>query len=184
MGPEENKQPTKGESFKHYSPRIKEAVLKMMLPPENMGVTEVHEILGIPTSTLKKWRARWRAKGEMEPRNNVKAADKWSSDSKFAVVMETIKLSEIDLVKYCLKNGLSSEQVRKWQDNCLRANADIRTDISELLLKEKKKEQELDRIKKSMKKTEAELAEARALLNLRKKVEAIWGTSKTEKEEE
>jgi hypothetical protein len=98
--------------------------------------------------------------------------------------METIKLNEIELTKYCLSKGLSPDQVRIWQENCIKANTQATTTLGELMENEKQNKTEIQQIKKCLKGMEAELAEARALLDLRKKVEAIWGTSETAQEEE
>jgi transposase len=184
MEPIRNKQSRRGDPSKRYPQRIKDAVLRMMLPPENLSNTEIHQIVGIPIDTIKKWRSKWKAAGKLQPADNALTADKWSSDSKFAVVMETIKLNEIELTKYCLSKGLSPDQVRIWQENCIKANTQATTTLGELMENEKQNKTEIQQIKKCLKGMEAELAEARALLDLRKKVEAIWGTSETAQEEE
>ena len=54
MEPEKNKQRHIVDRSKRHPKRIKDAVLRMMLPPENLGNTEIHQIFGIPVDTIKK----------------------------------------------------------------------------------------------------------------------------------
>ena len=47
--------------------------------------------------------------------------DKWSSEEKLAVVLETATLNETELPEYCRKKGLYSEQITEWKITCLKA---------------------------------------------------------------
>lgn len=53
-----------------YTRRIKEAAIRMMLPPENTALRQISETLGISEATLKKWRQELRANGHAAPANN------------------------------------------------------------------------------------------------------------------
>lgn len=162
-----------------YSKKIKEAAIKMMLPPENRSISQIGQVLGIAETTLKKWRQELRANGHAAPAND-EPADQWSSQDKFLIVMETIRMSEAELSEYCRQKGLYPEQVRQWQENCQNANADIPGRIAEILSEEKATQKELRQVKRELRRKDAALAEAAALLVLRKKAEAIWGASDEE----
>jgi hypothetical protein len=41
--------------------------------------------------------------------SKINSPDKWSSEEKFAVVMETSSLSEVELSEYCRVKGLYPE---------------------------------------------------------------------------
>ncbi len=52
------------------------------------------------------------------PRDN-KLTDEWPADAKFAVVLETAALAEIELREYCRRKGLYPEQVQQWRQACI-----------------------------------------------------------------
>ena len=162
-----------------HTRRVKEAAIRMMLPPENATLRQISETLGISEATLKKWRQELRANGHAAPANN-EPPDQWSSRDKFLIVMETINLGEAELSEYCREKGLFPEQVKQWQENCLQANSNIPGQIAELMQQDKALQKELRLAKKELQRKEAALAETAALLVLRKKAEAIWGTSDEE----
>ena len=158
-----------------YTRRVKEAAIRMMLPPESKPLTKISETLGIPLGTLKKWQQELRASGHAAPANDD-PADQWSSKDKFLIVIETINLNEAELSEYCRQKGLYPEQVRQWQEICIRANGEIPGQIAEMMQQDKAMQRELRQIKKELQRKESALAETAALLVLRKKAEAIWGT--------
>ena len=94
----------------------------------------------------------------------------WSSAEKFAVVLETAPLNEAERAEYARRKGLYVEQIAAWMQACRDANGALgersenRTD--------KKRIHELER---ELNRKEKALAEAAALLVLRKKAQAIWG---------
>jgi len=158
-----------------YTRRVKEAAIRMMLPPESKPLTKISETLGIPLGTLKKWQQELRASGHAAPANDD-PADQWNSKDKFLIVVETINLNEAELSEYCRQKGLYPEQVRQWQEICIRANGEIPGQIAEMMQQDKAMQRELRQIKKELQRKESALAETAALLVLRKKAEAIWGT--------
>jgi len=44
-----------------YPRKVKETAIRMMLPPENKSINQIEQTLGIPETTLKKWRQELRA---------------------------------------------------------------------------------------------------------------------------
>ena len=158
-----------------YTRRIKEAAIRMMLPPESKPLSKVSETLGIPLGTLKKWQQELRASGHAAPANDD-PADQWSSKDKFLIVVETINYNEAELSEYCRQKGLYPEQVKQWQEVCIRANGEIPGQIAELMQQDKAMQRELRQVKKELQRKDSALAETAALLVLQKKAQAIWGT--------
>jgi hypothetical protein len=83
-----------------YSPERKSAVLKRMLPPNNVAIRQLAQEEGISEATLHKWRAEARLKGQLMPDADA-GPEGWSSRDKFAAVLETATLNEADLGEYC-----------------------------------------------------------------------------------
>ena len=162
-----------------YTKRVKEAAIRMMVPPENKSLSKISEMLGLPLSTLKKWRQELRTKGHAAPAND-EPADQWNSRDKFLIVVATMSLNEAELSEYCRQKGLFPEQVKEWQENCIRANGDIASQVAEMMQHDKAMEKELRQIRKELQRKESALAETAALLVLRKKAKAIWGTQDEE----
>ena len=64
----------------------------------------------------------------------------------------------------------------------MNANGNIPGQIAELMQQDKAAQRELKRLKKELQRKESALAETAALLVLRKKAEAIWGSSEDEED--
>jgi transposase len=162
-----------------YTQERKDEIVKCMMPPQNESVAKLSKEEGISEPTLYKWRKEARAAGMAAP-GNGQTSDKWSSQDKFLIVMETFAMNELDLADYCRKKGLYREQIEAWRQVCLQANGQA-FDQAKLVngqLKEEK--QRAKQLEKELQKKEKALAEAAALLLLRKKAQAIWGDDEDE----
>lgn len=82
-----------------YSSERKAALLKKLLPPINMSVAELARQENISEVTLYNWRKHAKDGGSPVPGDN-KLTDEWPAEAKFAVVLETAALSEIELSAY------------------------------------------------------------------------------------
>nr|WP_240353601.1 IS3 family transposase [Cohnella algarum] len=144
-----------------------------MMPPYNEPVSRLAKEIGLSETTLFKWKKAAKAQG-MIPGDDVQP-ERWSTQEKFAVVVETASLSEIELAEYCRTKGLFVEQVEAWRDACMQANGGIVSQANRLQKELREKEQENKALNRELKRKEAALAEAAALLVLRKKAQANLG---------
>jgi transposase-like protein len=145
-----------------------------MMPPFNRAVIELAGATGITTVTLRAWRQSARQAGGFMP-GNGKTSDRWSSAEKFRVVLETASLSETETSAYCRSKGVYPEQIRQWREACEQANV-AQPRLTAAQRKEVKIHQKRIReLERQLKRADAARAEAAALLELRKKAEAIWG---------
>lgn len=155
-----------------YTWEEKKQILARTLPPENMTIVALAKELNLTKAALYKWKDRL---NKEKPLAN-KPVKSWSSEDKFHIVLETYPLSEADLSAYCRTKGLYVEQVKEWQKSCLTANNNtnkLNPEKVQLELKEEK--QKSKELAKELARKEKALAEAAALLVLRKKADAIWG---------
>ncbi|GAA4071324.1 hypothetical protein GCM10022410_16230 [Amphibacillus indicireducens] len=158
---------------------MKASVVKRMMPPNNESVSQLSDEFGISEPTLYNWRKEARLAGNPTP-GDGKVSEQWSSEDKFLVVMETYAMNSAELAEYCRKKGLYKEQIEAWRDSCLHANSH-ESSQSKQLNKELKEEKKRGKtLEKDLRKKEKALAEAAALLLLRKKVQAIWGDQEDE----
>lgn len=163
----------------NYSPELKEALLRRMLPPNNESITKISKEEGISEQTLRNWRDKARADGIAAPGKDA-LADDWSTQDKFLIVVETASMNETELAEYARKKGLYVEQIKAWRDACMNANGGIAKEATRLNRELKDSEKERKKLEKELARKEKALAEAAALLVLRKKADAIWGDPEEE----
>lgn len=168
-----------GKNRVRYSQNQKEAIVKRMMPPNNESVAQIAKEEGITEVTLYKWRKEARAAGVATP-GNGQTSDKWNSQDKFLIVMETFAMNELELADYCRKKGLYREQIEVWRSVCLQANGQAFDQAKQLNGQLKEEKQRAKQLEKELQKKEKALAEAAAILLLRKKAQAIWGDDEEE----
>jgi transposase-like protein len=159
---------------KRYSVERKEAILMQMMPPMNKPVVALAREHGISEQTLYNWRRNLKELGVAVPGNGKNAED-WSSQDKFGVVLETSGLNEAELSEYCRRKGLFIEQIAAWRNACQEANANARESNREQREQSKADRKRIKQLEKELQRKEKALAEAAALIILRKKAQAIWG---------
>lgn len=162
-----------------YSEEFKYSIISRMMPPKNESVLSISKETGLPEATLHKWKKQARAKGIAVP-SGESEAERWSTQDKFLIVVETASLSEIEMAEYCRSKGLFVEQVEAWRDACMQANGGVAKEATQLQKNLKQKEKEIKKLNQELRRKEAALAETAALLVLRKKANAIWGDSEEE----
>lgn len=139
-----------------------------MMPPENVPVSALARETGITEQTLYVWRREAKGKGFAVP-GDGKNAEGWSSEDKFAVVLETAPLNAAELAEYCRRKGLYPEQIAAWRASCVAANANAGEQAREQRQQSKEDKQRIKQLEKELHRKEKALAEAAALLVLRKK---------------
>ncbi len=159
-----------------YSEEFKHSIITRMMPPQNQSVSVIARETGLSEGTLHKWRKKAKSKGLPVP-SGEKEVDRWSTQDKFSIVVETALLSEVELAEYCRSKGLYVEQVTAWRDACMQANGGVAQEAARLQKELRQKDKDLRKIEQELRRKEAALAETAALLVLRKKANAIWGDS-------
>ena len=163
----------------NYSPELKEAILRRMMPPNNESITKISRDEGISEQTLRNWRDKARGEGIAAPGIDADP-EKWGTQDKFLIVVETCSMNEAELAEYARKKGLYVEQIKDWKDACVNANGGMAKEAIRLSRELKESEKERKRLEKELNRKEKALAETAALLVLRKKADAIWGESEDE----
>lgn len=89
----------------------------------------------------------------------------------FQIIIETSLLNNNDLSEYCSRKGIYAEEIEVWKKAFVTGETDEQSKLKQEL---KEKDAELKSTKKELNRKEKALAEAAALLVLRKKMRAIW----------
>ena len=157
-----------------YSEEFKYSIMTRMMPPQNQSINEIARETGLSPGTLHKWKNQAKKKGIPVP-NGEQKVERWSTQDKFSIVVETAPLSEAELAEYCRKKGLYVEQVQAWRDACIQANGGVAQEAARAQKALRLKDCEIKKLSKELHRKESALAETAALLVLRKKANAIWG---------
>ena len=84
-------------------------------------------------------------------------------------------MNAAEMAQYCLSRGLYPEQIRVWREACARANDWDRVATSRIARETKDANKRIQQLERELARKEKALAEAAALMILRKKAAAIWG---------
>lgn len=139
-----------------------------MLPPLSVPVSELVRQEGISDVTLYHWRKQVIARGE-------KVGQELSGEAKLAAVVETAHLSEGELSRYCREKGLYPEQVKAWWRACIEGQEAGRRRQQVDGARARADQLRIRELERELQRKEKALAEAAALLMLRKKMNALWG---------
>jgi transposase-like protein len=154
-----------------YSDEFKNSILVRLLPPNNVSVAQLVKETGIPRDTLYGWRRQVGVQGSLASASATPVGA-LSSEEKFAVVVETAILNELDLGAYCRRKGLFAEQIAAWRTTCRRANDPLPSSAERT--ERRAQREQIKSLTQELQRKERALAEAAALLLLQKKVRAIW----------
>jgi transposase-like protein len=156
---------------KRYSAEQKQWAIKQLQAPVSRTVAELARTTGITEVSLRTWLAASRAEaGQSEVQG------KWSSAEKFRVVLETAPMSQEEVAQYCRGKSILPEQLQQWRRACEQANAGKVPSQGQGEQDGGAAQQRIRGLERELKRKTEALAETAALLVLRKKADAIWGT--------
>lgn len=155
-----------------YSSELKAQIVRKMLPPNRQSVASLSLETGISAPTLYAWKKQFRNQGFVVPTKPT-APDGWDAKAKLAALIQTASMNEAERSAYCREQGLYVEQLDAWKaDFESLLGGESPASKAEVAAERKK----VRRLEKELHRKEKALAEMAALLTLRKKAQAIWGT--------
>jgi transposase len=161
--------------MKKYPDEFKASIIKKLLAPTNADIPAIAKETGIPRDTLYCWRIKHRRRDQQVKAQKIDDSEKINSAEKFDIVIETAPMNQAELSAYCRSKGLYPEQIDAWRTQCRQANTALNTQADRKRFNEQTKE--IRQLKSELNRKEKALAEAAALLILKKKVHQIWGDS-------
>lgn len=157
--------------MKRHTSAFKEAVVrKLALSPLSFRQFAKQE--GIAFSTLYSWKVQFGVDVDLDSESIN--PEKWCTEEKFAVVMACASFSEIELSEYCRAKGLYPEQVKVWRQSCIQANMTNSDQQKQADSNAKADKKRIKQLERELRRKDKALAEAAALLVLRKKLSALW----------
>ena len=157
-----------------YSRAVMVGVLKKVLPPEARSIVEVSRETGINDQTIRNWVKK--SESGILPDSLQESSPRFMSPKeKYQLVLEAAGVDNEQLGGFLRERGLHSEHLTIW-DQELREMIDKKNDKKDQELKAlKKRNQELE---KELQRKEKALAEAAALLLLKKKLATLMTDQK------
>lgn len=160
-----------------YSKKFKSRIVAKMVGPHAVSATALAPGLGISQPTLSRWLREARTVSAMSKKSQrskdharPRRPQDWSPEEKLRVVVESRGLTDEELGAFLRKEGLHQVQLDEWSETA-RSSLSVRKG-SKKASAESKRIRELER---ELGRKEKALAEAAALLILKKKAQAIWG---------
>ena len=160
-----------------YPQRFKEAMVRKMTTPGRPPTVDLAEEMGVHPSTLSRWVREAGSVSDMS-KKKIKGTGRRPDDrtpqEKLQLLLEASLLTDEELGAFLREKGLHEAQLESWQRDALSGLVQEKpTPQHSKEIRELKKEIE-KRDKEILRKDRA-LAEAAALIVLKKKAEALWG---------
>jgi len=149
-------------------------MIEKMLAPNAKTIAELARESGISDSTLYSWKSRASTVGAMNPPKKPSRPDDWTLDEKVQALAEASSLTNEEFGAFLRRKGLHEADVQRWR----RQIEDAFRKGSAGAGKARGNTAEARRIReleKELRRKDKALAEAAALLVLKKKAQAIWG---------
>lgn len=153
-----------------YSLQFKKQMVQKLVGPGKRTANQLAKEVEIPQQTLSRWKRELAEDLETPKMPGMRPQD-WSAADRLKVLIESGGLSEAELGAFLRRKGLHSTDLEQW-----------RSVAQEALVPRKKQrrkptaeQREIRRLERELTRKEKALAEAAALLILKKKVQAIWG---------
>ena len=162
-----------------YSSEYKSAIVSKLLAPKPPSVAELSKKTGIAQPTLYSWLKIARCSEPLDIPKRIKRVSTWTKKEKLKALLDTANMSEEPLNAYCRKNGLYAAQLEQWKTELideLEGKGASQKKSAQL----KTLEAEVNKLKKELRRKDKALAEATAVLFLKKKAQELWGDPEDE----
>lgn len=159
-----------------HSEEFKKAAVEKLLTRGHRSVSEIAAETGVHVPTLYDWRNKFAKTAGMKKTAKPQSR---SGIEKFKAITEYNALPLEKRGEYLRSNGLHEENLAEWQKQIEEALSSKKKTIQESqeLFAEQKKVKQLE---KELHRKDRALAEASALLILKKKADLIWGSEEDE----
>lgn len=158
-----------------YSTTFKAKCVQRLLSPNAPKMCVLARELGVPPPTLFRWRAAATIQGVPKRSDETNSPPPQTpqdrtAEQKLALVLEAAAVPDDELGEFLRRKGVHAAQLREWREQALAGLQD--TSRRKAATEDARRVRELER---ELNRKEKALAEAAALLILKKKAQAIWG---------
>ena len=150
-----------------YSRSIKVSILRRVLPPNNESITKVSKEMGLNDQTIRNWIKQASGSQLLIEETSPRFIN---AQEKYLLIKEAASISEAEKGTFLRERGLHSEHLTLW-DQELREMMSQKQDLKNQEVNVLKKR--VIELEKELYRKEKALAEAAALLILKKKLEDV-----------
>ncbi len=159
--------------MRQYSDVFRSRMVQRMVGPEAVSANALAHEVGVSQNALSRWLREARSLQGMSKKSEGPQQSKrrWSGAEKLRIVMEASALTGSELGALLRREGVHEAELQEWR-------AAVEAALGEQPRSRAKPSTEVRRIKeleRELHRKEKALAEAAALLVLKKKVQEIWG---------
>ena len=163
-----------------YSESFRKRMVEKLVGPHAVTATVLSAEVGVAQSTLSRWlREAGTVRRTMSTSDDGKPAapppqrpQDWTAEEKWALVVEAAAVPQAELGAFLRRKGVHDAQLVEWREAMLAALQRPRRRERQAATAERQRVRQLER---ELQRKDKALAEAAALLVLKKKVQAIWG---------
>lgn len=159
--------------MKHISLETKEAIVQQALNSPHKAIAEIAGQNGIGYSTLQKWLKAKREGRPLSRRSHNSQQQMPSNTQRLNHLLATSKLDDIAISVYCREHGIYSHQLASWKEAFMNESSKKPANKEAAEMRALKAENK--KLKRDLHRKDKALAEASALLILKKKADSIWG---------
>ena len=156
-----------------YSSRIRQAVLRKVLPPQSMAVRDVALEFGISEQSINGW-LKLVKEGKLTAETEDAGPRYKAASEKLALLLESKLVDKDRRGEWLREKGLHSEHLTLWEQELRELMDDKATNDKAELQALKKRNRQLE---KELERKNMALAELAALMTLKKKADEIWGAN-------
>ncbi len=159
-----------------YSVEFKKSAVQKLLTRGNRTVVDITSELGISPPTLYQWRDYFANVDGMKKSTSPKNR---TATEKLKTLIDYEAIPDDKRGEFLRKNGLHLDNIVEWKNQILTALSPLRKslhDRTELVVEQKK----VKELESEIRRKDKALAEASALLILKKKANLIWGSEEEE----
>jgi len=155
-----------------YSKGFKNSVLLKILPPSNQSIATVAHDTGITEQTIRNWLKHYNdGKLTMDTEGYEPNPSQRGTIEKFKLLLEGKQLKEEELGDWLRRHGMHTEHLALWEQELEGIVMDKQESLRQ---KNKELVKENKRLKREAQRNEKAMAEALALLTLKKKAEKLF----------
>ncbi len=168
----------------HYSTHTKQTMVSKLMGPGAPSAQSLSIQTGITQATLSKWLREFKSERRitMSETPALHSPRNWSTAEKLNALIQSNGLTERELGEFLRSKGLKSEHLLVWKKQFIDGTVKPPPGRPAKDSHVKKLEKEIVTLKKDLRRKDAALSEASALLILKKKVHEIWGDEEGEVE--
>jgi transposase len=153
----------------NYPETVKEAMVRKLTTPGAPSARVLAQEVEITQSTLSRWVREYAKLGKAGGVMKNRRPQDWTAEEKLVAVLEYEKLDDQERGIYLREKGLHSVHIEGWKKQILEGLKSSKSG------KKDPRDTRIKELEKELGRKEKALAEAAALLVLKKKVQDIWG---------